>query len=700
MILKKNLEKEKKKIATLQEHSTALQTEIDSVNLHYKQLQVDSKNEIAAAKKAAFDAKAEVKAAAQAQAKESAHKQIDDAADDGESNANAGERDEVADLPDSFTLDDLNMDYDEESLASVCECRGRIMLKLETLDSLLDKPVNMRNQTFHKQREALMQIEDEMLGEITTFGVEPCAALRFQLDRTFLKRKTMNAWKGMLGNNNDTEDKSMLELPNQLASLALAIESGGGWRAALYLDSGDINLHCVIANWSMKDQVEMLLDIRAFLEVDWKMSKEEVSTLELNRNIDKEKIEKLESDLKALRKSSKAAMMKARKEKSGGAAGGITIEKLNEERKILADLHTKTAQFAHDILKMSMPDADARKSSIIKNIMGSMPGLPGSPAATAGPSSSHFLSPKSSPKSSSRRGTLQMRAGPDSPSQSRRNSRLSMSSPSNTPSSSAIIDDHLSTINISNFEDPENGNSLEEQERLAEEEEIKESKIILEKSNSNLLKAKNFTRRMSVRPEELLKFNNNPKNFMKEGIESTENVIVEVHDDMEAMDLALASLKKYKQAEKEKKEKEQGLKTKEIEILVESQIYMQKQVEAFKSDYISEDVEDVIQALKKRINILDNELHEAVRRNDIMEQFKLEENGGDGAGSLEALEHVMQKSVPIMKLRNSVVAKKLSVGTNLLKLNEELKLLKVKNGTEKQVSGERSDCEGSEYNPT
>ena len=235
---------------------------------------------------------------------------------------------------------------------------------------------------------------------------------------------------------------------------------------------------------------------------------------------------------------------------------------------------------------------------------------------------------------------------------------------------------------------------------MAEEEEIKESKIILEKSNSNLLKAKNFTRRMSVRPEELLKFNNNPKNFMKEGIESTENVIVEVHDDMEAMDLALASLKKYKQAEKEKKEKEQGLKTKEIEILVESQIYMQKQVEAFKSDYISEDVEDVIQALKKRINILDNELHEAVRRNDIMEQFKLEENGGDGAGSLEALEHVMQKSVTIMKLRNSVVAKKLSVGTNLLKLNEELKLLKVKNGTEKQVSGERSDCEGSEYNPT
>ena len=79
--------------------------------------------------------------------------------------------------------------------------------------------------------------------ELAQFGVEPCAALRSQLDKTFLKRKTMNAWKGMLGSANDETDKSMYELPPQLESLKLAIEAGGGWRAAMYLNNGD-KLHC------------------------------------------------------------------------------------------------------------------------------------------------------------------------------------------------------------------------------------------------------------------------------------------------------------------------------------------------------------------------------------------------------------------------------------------------------------------------
>ena len=211
------------------------------------------------------------------------------------------------------------------------------MLKLEQLETILEKEVNQGNAQFFQFREALMQIQDEMLMELTQFGVDPCAALRSQLEKTFLKRKTMNAWKGMLGGANDSDDKSIYELPPQLESLKLAIEAGGGWRAALYLDSGDINLHCLVANWPPKDQIEMLLDIRAFLESELEQKTASLSTVELKREGEKEKITKLEHDLKALRKSSKAQMMKARRDNlKNGNANGISIEKLNEERKIRA----------------------------------------------------------------------------------------------------------------------------------------------------------------------------------------------------------------------------------------------------------------------------------------------------------------------------------------------------------------------------
>ena len=56
-----------------------------------------------------------------------------------------------------------------------------------------------------------------------------------------------------------------------------------------------------------------------------------------------------------------------------------------------------------------------------------------------------------------------------------------------------------------------------------------------------------------------------------------------------------------------------------------------------------------------------------------------------GVGSLEVLEHLMRKTSPIMKLHNSLVMKKLSIGNNLQTINGELKLLRCKNGTEKQV---------------
>jgi len=182
-----------------------------------------------------------------------------------------------------------------------------------------------------------------MLMELAQFGVEPCAALRSQLDKTFLKRKTMNAWKGMLGSANDETDKSMYELPPQLESLKLAIEAGGGWRAAMYLNNGDINLRCEISHWPLRDQVEMLTDVRAALEGDVATKTSELNTVQLKREAEKEKMAKVEGDLKALRKSSSQQLMRARKEQ-GKNAGGISIEKLNEERKILASLHAKTVR--------------------------------------------------------------------------------------------------------------------------------------------------------------------------------------------------------------------------------------------------------------------------------------------------------------------------------------------------------------------
>ena len=647
-VLKKNLEKEKKKNMKLRDTIDELKGEVDSIKSKLER----SKEREGLLKMELVKEKANNKGNENNDHDSDGEASIDASVESIGSSVVVPNEEET---PDPFTLDDLDMDYDEASLVSVCECRGRIVLKLEQLDSILEKKVNQSNPQLHQFRQALVQIQDEMILELAQFGVEPCAALRSQLEKTFLKRKTMNAWKGMLGSNNDSDDKSMWELPPQLSSLKDAIEAAGGWRAALYLDSGDVNLRCVIDNWPPKDQIEMLLDVRAFLERDVAEKTQALDTVEIKREGEKEKVKKLESDLKALRKSSKAQMMKARKERKDGD-GSISIEKLNEERKIFAALHAKTAQFAHDILKMSMPDADGKRECIINGIK----------ELGEGNNKRVLRSPMSS-----RRGTMQtvtaIGCGGGSPRQSMR----FIEPPSPEASSPGAFMDNVA-------------------ERLKddgtnEEDELEKAQEVIEKSNKRLMNTRTFARKMSVDPQAMQLLAKNPKNFVEEAIESTENVKIEISGGMDAMDKALESLKSYKKAEKEKKEQESGLKAREIEILVESQLAMKRQYDALRSDYISEDVEDVISALRDRIGLLEKELFDSKKRCDMIENFRLESDELEGAGKLETLEHLMKNTSPVMKLHNSLVVKKMKVGDQLNRITEEIRLLKCKINTGGQV---------------
>ena len=73
--------------------------------------------------------------------------------------------------------------------------------------------------------------------------------------------KTHTADSGLAGS---SRRRSILE--HQHALLAAAVQDAGGWRQALFLPSGDVDLGVNLAVWSEPNQLLMLAEIKSYLE--------------------------------------------------------------------------------------------------------------------------------------------------------------------------------------------------------------------------------------------------------------------------------------------------------------------------------------------------------------------------------------------------------------------------------------------------
>ena len=110
----------------------------------------------------------------------------------------------------------------------------------------------------------------------------------------------------MGGNKVDKNDKSsyriQYEMPAQIKALKHAVDLGGGWRAALYLSTGDINLDCSIKDWPALDQIQMLNRIKGFLEDTKDKQELQIESTENKLGIERDTVAKLEKEVKAARR--------------------------------------------------------------------------------------------------------------------------------------------------------------------------------------------------------------------------------------------------------------------------------------------------------------------------------------------------------------------------------------------------------------
>ena len=294
----------------------------------------------------------------------------------------------------TFVIDDLDMDYDEENLRSVLDATSRVTLKLDELESFVDaKPkLRMRDPQLVESRETLEMFKEEMIGELAHFGVHSCAALRAEIERTWLKNKMLQQWKSVMGGGNaDKSDKSsyriQYEMPAQIKSLKHAIDMGGGWKAALYLSTGDINLDCEVKDWPQLDQIQMLKRIKEYLEETKQKQELRIESTETKLDIERGNVTKLENEVKAARRSAKNKMLNDRKRKGGEGNSLISVSDFNKERKLMAHMHERSSHLIMDIMKLAMPSKKSKRKSILKNI--STPsnlgvGSPGSPGSRPG----------------------------------------------------------------------------------------------------------------------------------------------------------------------------------------------------------------------------------------------------------------------------------------------------------------------------
>eukprot|EP00520_Triparma_pacifica_P001723 CAMPEP_0118637230 /NCGR_PEP_ID=MMETSP0785-20121206/3043_1 /TAXON_ID=91992 /ORGANISM="Bolidomonas pacifica, Strain CCMP 1866" /LENGTH=310 /DNA_ID=CAMNT_0006528405 /DNA_START=42 /DNA_END=971 /DNA_ORIENTATION=- len=176
----------------------------------------------------------------------------------------------------------------------------------------------------------------------------------------------------------------------------------------------------------------------------------------------------------------------------------------------------------------------------------------------------------------------------------------------------------------------------------------------------------------------------NPREI-KSQIESTEVVQNALEHDMAMMEKAYCQLKQRKQEEALERESENGLKERENAILVERLDKSYKVIKSFKADYISEDVEDVISALRRRVGVLQDEVAKSEAKYEALMQYQEEGNDDGEHGALEVLERAMKEKEWVVKLLNNLLVQKMTYSQSMEKIDGDLKGLKARRGMNKEV---------------
>ena len=164
-------------------------------------------------------------------------------------------------------------------------------------------------------------------------------------------------------------------MPLMIDALKKAIDMGGGWRAALYLNTGEINMNCDVGNWPLADQVEMYQDIHAFLETRQEELEVKAEHSEVKFTEERARADSAEKDLERMRKAAKNDMLAKRKKMNAEGPSVVSLEDYDKERKLLARMHAETNEVVYSLLKLAMPDSKARRGSMMKQLTGNAKGL-------------------------------------------------------------------------------------------------------------------------------------------------------------------------------------------------------------------------------------------------------------------------------------------------------------------------------------
>ena len=146
-----------------------------------------------------------------------------------------------------------------------------VTLPEQTLATLAKDDANIEA----ARRSLKAQLDASLWELLAPHPIESCAALLYEVRDTVCKVEHIHRWRrALMGRKGDdgTDAAPALgkleTLQAQVHVLESAIAQKGGWKAAVYLDSGDLNLEVHLAYWSPEEQKSMLLETKAVLLAD------------------------------------------------------------------------------------------------------------------------------------------------------------------------------------------------------------------------------------------------------------------------------------------------------------------------------------------------------------------------------------------------------------------------------------------------
>jgi hypothetical protein len=180
----------------------------------------------------------------------------------------------------SVDLSAYDLNPKEQTLPGYTEAAARCAMVKDLIDHNLLQ-IRDLNQTTNAEysvtlekdlvssREELSDCYIALQNAIQGYGVEPAAALRFAVHENLRRRTVFCAWRAevlparteasnMIIDEQSSDDYAIRLLRFQVDVLAEAIAALGGWRAALFLETGGVNLDVDLQVWTPADQLLML----------------------------------------------------------------------------------------------------------------------------------------------------------------------------------------------------------------------------------------------------------------------------------------------------------------------------------------------------------------------------------------------------------------------------------------------------------